>query len=222
VSGIHRFRRLLGLAAGLASALLLTPESAHAELGSFYGRENVQFVEARYAPLPLPETGGNYELLFSFVTSSDQARTPGKTRLFQGATAGAGGFNWLDADIQGDRRNAAGGYVVLLYQGYWFSDSRSDSRTYLNWSAGIARGSFWADPTTQAEPVVSTMNMYLAGLRCGLEFKLYQKYFLDVGVGMDARSILLDKGYASVYPVMVTVGVSRWMGPLKHDQFPNW
>ena len=69
--------------------------------------------------------------------------------------------------------------------------------------------------------MVSTLNMYIAGGRCGLEFKLYQKYFLDLGVGMDARSIVLDKEYRAAYPVMVTVGVSRWMGPLKRDELPD-
>ena len=135
MSAFRRFRWVPRLGAGLAAALFLAlaPGAARAELGPFYGRENIQFIEARYSPLMLSEAGGNYEMLFTFVTSADRTTTPGTTRLFQGASAGGGGFNWLDADIQGERRNAASGYVVLLYQGYLFSDSHSAMST--RWSA---------------------------------------------------------------------------------------
>lgn len=221
MSALRRFGRRLRFSVWLAALIPALAPAARADLGPFYGRENIQFVEARYAPLMLPESGGNYELLFSFVTSADQTDTPGSTRLFQGASAGGGGFNWLDAKIGGERRNAAGAYIVLLYQGYLFSDDRADRRAYLNWSLGLGRGSFWADPAGEVDPVMSTMNIYIAGLRCGLEFKLAKKYFLDVGVGMDARAIVLDKETRTVYPVMVTVGVSRWLGALKHDQLPD-
>ena len=219
----RRHRRRAAFAAFLAPALLvaLAPVASRADLGNFYGRENIQFIETRYSPLLSPEVGGNYELLFSFVTSADQTDTPGQTRLFNGVSAGGGGFNWMDADIRGTRRNAAGGYIVLLYQGYFFSDTKSDGRAYLNWSLGLARGTFWADPAGDVDPVMSTMNIYCAGVRGGLEFKLYEKYFLDVGVGIDARGVVLDKDYFGYYPVMLTVGVSRWMGHLKRDEFPD-
>lgn len=216
-------RRRAALAAFLAPALLiaLAPVASDAQSNSFYGRENIQSIEARYAPVVMPERGGEYELLFGFVTSADRIKTPGKSRVFNGVALGAGGFNWLDADILGTERNAAGGYIVLLYQGYFFSDNSSDARAYLNWSLGLDRGTFWADPVGEVDPVVSSMTIYRAGLRTGMEFRVHEKYFVDVGVGIDARGIALSEEYRSFYPVMITVGVSRWMGQLKRDQFPE-
>lgn len=193
-----------------------------AELGSFYGRENIQLVEARYAPLVTPEQGGNYELVFGFLTSADQIETPGHSRIFNGVTLGGGGFNWTDSEIDGHERNAAAGYIALMYRGYLFSDSKSDTRFYLNWTAGMMRGAFWGDPVGEIDPVASSLNGYCGGLGGGVSFRLKDKYYLELGVMAEARGVALEEEFLGYFPVMVTVGVSKNIGALKHDQLPNW
>jgi len=210
---------LFGGLAVLLSAV--TPPPAVGQSLSFYGRENIQLVEVRYAPVLTPETGGNYELVFGFLTSADQLDTPGQSRVFNGVALGGGGFNWTDAEIDGHERNAAAGYITLMYRGYWFAEFRSDSRVYLNWTAGLARGAFWGDPVGEIDAVASAMNLYCGGLGAGVSFQLKEKYYLELGLTAEARGVALDEEFLGYFPVMVTVGVSKNIGGLKHDRLPE-
>jgi hypothetical protein len=214
-------RLLPGLA--IAAAWLQTGAASAQvkDLGSFYGSENIQTIEAKYSPLMAPQAGADYELIFGFCTSSEKSEGQDEWERFYGVGLGGGGFTWNDVEIAGAERDAAAVYGLLLFQGYVFYTANDNPRPYLGWSAGIGRGVFWAEATESEKAAVAAMNVYTAGVRAGVQFRLADDYYLDVGLEADARGLGLDEEFRGTYPVMVTVGVSRWLGPLHGLDVPE-
>ena len=207
--------------AGLMIAVMVCPGAARTAdntLGSLYGNQNLQGVFARYAPVLMSETGGMYELIFDFNSSSRKTENVKHGKNFFGVALGGGGFNLTDADL-GDygTRDAAAGYGLIQLEGKFLLESEGPVRPYLGYSFGLGNGSIWLSkpaPPDAEKFDNPSLKLFMGGVSAGTMLQLKGAYFLDLGLGIDARWIQFGKESEVLYPAMATIGITKWRGPM--------
>jgi hypothetical protein len=206
------------MAATVTAALALglpLPAGAQQTLGDFYGSQNIQTVTARYGYMPGPDGASMGELMFGFNTSSKTTEPSKRIKYFYGVGAGGGGFAVSDAGLgKYGTRDLASGYVLLDLEFKLFATAEGPVRPYLGASLGYGRGALWAEHIHGEDDPSPVMDLYCAGLEAGLHLPLKNGYGIIAAVGADAR-YLRSGASLTAYPVMLTIGVCRWRGPLQ-------
>jgi hypothetical protein len=209
---------VLGLVAVLVWAWSL-PGSAQEVLSSLYGSRNLQYINLRYVPLFLPQQGQGGEMTFGFNTMSSKTD---KTdyKYFYGVSLGGGGWWWEEADLgQYGERNTSTGYILFQLENKIFATGKGPMRPYLGGSLSYGTGALWVgdrldkkeDDDDDNTPV-GGFDFWGAGVELGVMFVAENDYALTVAASMDARSVRAGTELKGSYPVMITVGLCKWLG----------
>jgi len=204
----------------IAAAVLLLwsgySEAQEEGLGSFYGSQNIRSILARYAPMMAPDQGNAYELMFGFNTSSRRTEVQKNWKLFYGVALGGGGFTWEEADLgKYKERGASAGYVLIQLEGKLFASTEGPVRPYVGTCLGLGNGYLWMeDKSGLPDPPEGTMDLYFAGIEAGVHISADNNYSIILGVEADARMSRFSSETKAIYPAMIYVGLSRWLGPL--------
>lgn len=199
----------LFLAAGYSSAQDM-------DLGSFYGSQNIRFASAKYSPVMTPEQGNIFELTFGFNTLAQRSEGRKSWKMFYGVSLGGGGFAVNEAELgKYKKRDAAAGYGMIQFEGRFFENTDEDVRPYVGTYIGMARGQMWVEERTGLLDLeIGSMDLYYAGVEAGVHISSNSKYAIVLGGSVDIKMTQFEGEVKTYYPLMFTIGVCRWLGPM--------
>lgn len=181
---------------------------------NFYGARNLQFMTARYVAVMPPYTGSGGEVMFGFDTMSNKTKTT-DYKYFYGVELGGGGDWWGKADMGSfGERDASAGYVIFMIENKLFTTGKGPVRPYLGSSVSYGNGQLWSPDLKHHDSPTGGFQFYGAGLEAGAMFVGKNDYALTLAANGDARVLSVGADYKVIYPIMVTVGLCRWRGPM--------
>lgn len=187
------------------------------QLSSLYGSDNIQYVSLRYSPWLMSMTGSTYEVAFGFNTSSKKTENAKNWKYFYGVALIGGGFSWPNADLgEYKTRDAVAGYGLIQIENKIFWTTSGPIRPYFGVNAALGSGSLWMQRAKDLpDPPLPSLSMFSAGMETGLMFPLKGQYALSLAAAANVEAAQFGAEVRFYYPAMLTIGVSKWIGPMK-------
>jgi len=207
-----------------ATALVLLGSAAvraQEGLSSLYGSRNLQYINLRYAPSFTPYDGSGGEMMFGFNSMSSKTDKT-SYKYFYGVSLGGGGWWWSEADLPYyGPRDVSSGYIILQLENKLFFSGKGPVRPYVGAAINYGTGALWVgdrldeEVEEDEESPSGGFDFYGGGVELGVMFVAENDYALTLAAAMDARSVRVGSELKGVYPIMLTVGVCKWLGPIR-------